>query len=68
MSWLMGLGFEDWVAANADRLSEEAILEAGTLIHPLRMGRVFKVLLMSKKVKAGETFEGFRFGGLRPPL
>ena len=68
MSWLMGLGFEDWVGANADRLSDDALREAGTLIHPLRMGRVFKVLLMSKKVSPGKTFEGFRFGGLRPPL
>ncbi len=68
MSWLMGLGFEEWVQANADRLSDDALREAGTLIHPLRMGRVFKVLLMSKNVSPGKTFEGFRFGGLRPPL
>ncbi|MGC8529156.1 MAG: class I SAM-dependent methyltransferase [Leptospirillia bacterium] len=68
MSWLIGLGFEEWIQANADRLSDAAIQEAATLVHPLRMGRVFKVLLMSKGVEPPGSLAGFRFGGLRSPL
>lgn len=68
MSWLMGLGFEEWIQANAERLSDAAIQEAATLVHPLRMGRIFKVLLMSKAVAPMAPLDGFRFGGLRSPL
>ncbi len=68
MSWLMGLGFEEWIQVNADRLSDAAIQEAATLVHPLRMGRIFKVLLMSKGMAPMAPLGGFRFGGLRSPL
>jgi SAM-dependent MidA family methyltransferase len=68
MSWLMGLGFEDWVEANGDRLSPEALMNAGILLHPLKMGRLFKVLLMSRGILERPSFSGFRFGGLRPPV
>ncbi len=67
MSWLMGLGFPRWIEANADRLTPEETIQAGTLLHPLKMGRVFKVLLMGKGAGPSER-SGFRFGGLRPPL
>jgi len=68
MSWLMGLGFEEWVSANADRLSPEDLKNAGILLHPLRMGRLFKVLLMSRGLQERLSFSGFRFGGLRLPV
>jgi SAM-dependent MidA family methyltransferase len=64
----MGLGFEEWIRANSDRLSDAAIQEAATLVHPLRMGRIFKVLLMSKAMGPMAPLGGFRFGGLRSPL
>ena len=66
MSWLMGLGFPEWLEANADRLTPEETVQAGILLHPLKMGRIFKVLLMGKGVGSPEL-SGFRFGGLRPP-
>ena len=67
MSWLMGLGFPEWIEANANRLSPEEIIQSGILVHPLKMGRIFKVLLMKKGTESCDR-TGFRFGGLRPPL
>lgn len=68
MSWLMGLGLPDWIAVNGDRLSPREIEGASTLVHPLKMGRIFKVLAMSRAVPDHEPLLGFRFGGLRSPL
>lgn len=68
MSWLMGLGFPDWMEANQERLSSEEIECAGVLLHPLKMGRIFKVLLMSKGNTSPVRHSGFRYGGLQPPL
>lgn len=68
MSWLMGLGFSDWLSSNEERLSIEEIQAATVLLHPLKMGRIFKVLMMSKGMDDPVRSLGFRFGGLRSPL
>jgi SAM-dependent MidA family methyltransferase len=68
MSWLMGLGFPEWMALNENRLTGAEIDRATVLLHPLRMGRIFKVLLMSKGVVPPIRLSGFRYGGLRSPL
>ncbi len=67
MSWLMGLGFPDWLEANSERLTPEETMQSAILVHPLKMGRIFKALLMKKGTESCER-SGFRFGGLRPPL
>ncbi len=67
MSWLMGLGFPDWLEANAHRLTPEETIQSGILVHPLKMGRAFKVLMMRKGSESCDR-SGFRFGGLRSPL
>jgi SAM-dependent MidA family methyltransferase len=68
MSWLMGLGFSEWLSSNEERLSPEEIQAASVLLHPLKMGRIFKVLMMSKGMAEPFRSLGFRFGGLRSPL
>ncbi len=66
MSYLIALGVEQVLEEN--RLSETEALAAATLIHPLQMGRIFKVLLTSKGVKQKERLKGFPREALLPLL
>lgn len=66
MSYLIGLGLEKVLEEN--RLNEEEIMAASTLVHPLKMGRIFKVLLTSKGIDCKTAWKGFPRDSLLPLL
>lgn len=66
MSYLIALGIEQVLQEN--QLSEGEILAASTLVHPLQMGRIFKVLLTSKGIAPKSKMKGFPRESLLPLL
>ncbi|MHB1757984.1 MAG: class I SAM-dependent methyltransferase [Leptospirillum sp.] len=64
MSYLIAMGVERVLEENP--LSETEARAATTLIHPLQMGRIFKVLLTSKGVVHKERLKGFPREALLP--
>ena len=64
MSYLIALGIEQVLEEN--QLSESEALAASTLVHPLQMGRIFKVLLTSKGVEQKAGLKGFPRESLLP--
>ena len=63
MHFLTNLGMES-LLQEQDGLSEEEKLRMMTLIHPLRMGEAFKVMLLSKGEVGPVSWRGFRGTGL----
>ncbi len=57
MHYLMDLGIEEWLSDN--QFSPEEKSAMATLIHPLRMGEVFKVMLLSKGNDQQVRWKGF---------
>ena len=57
MHYLMDLGIEEWLSDN--HFSPEEKSAMATLIHPLRMGEVFKVMLLSKGNDQQVRWKGF---------
>jgi SAM-dependent MidA family methyltransferase len=64
MSYLISLGIEQVLKEN--QLSEAEIAAASMLVHPLQMGRIFKVLLTSKRVSPKSRKKGFPRESLLP--
>lgn len=62
-AYLTGLGIEAFFAPE-EGLSEEERSAVATLIHPLRMGHVFKAMLLSKGDVQRLPWAGFRAGTL----
>ncbi len=62
-SYLTGLGIES-LCSPEEGLSEEERSSIATLIHPLRMGRIFKAMLLSKGDVGHPSWAGFRSGTL----
>ena len=57
MHYLMNLGIEEWLAD--EQFSPEEKDAMVTLIHPLRMGEAFKVMLLSKGIERRGGWKGF---------
>lgn len=62
-AYLTGLGIESLFGPE-EGLSEEERQSIATLIHPLRMGRIFKAMLLSKGEVGHLPWSGFRSGTL----
>lgn len=62
MQFLMAMGIEECLSDEQFSDVEKAAM--ATLIHPLRMGRAFKVMLLSKGVNRGVRWKGFPRGPL----
>ena len=57
MHYLMNLGIEEWLGDEQFSPEEKAAMV--TLIHPLRMGEAFKVMLLSKGIDHRVGWKGF---------
>lgn len=57
MHFLTALGIEEYLSD--EQFSEEEKAAMVTLIHPLRMGEAFKVMLLSKGIGSGIRWKGF---------